>query len=485
MEWPACHHRHPGNMSKIRIVNGPYRGREKSLGEKSLTIGRDAEAGIQILDRSASRFHAEIFPVGGMYFVRDLDSKNGTYVNDDRLGDEELLREGDVIKIGTTELVFESGAALADDSSARIAYQDDPDMLSNTLEFRVDELSDIDEIADEEPAKDSARGLRILYQVGRILSDTGDITDKEAKVLDLLIAGMPAESALIFKREAATGKLVPTTVRTSAPAVQPVISRSIIKKTFAENKALHSANASEDERFERHASVVQKGIRSVICVPLSIGGHTRGVLYLARGVGANAFDQMDLEFVSACAIQLGLAQHAAEQSRKHRVATRQVMSALVQALEQRSGSIGAGDRCARTCIALAEASHLSTNARERVRKAGLLHHLDKLMAVNRDQALTLLESVEDLEQVLPLLRQAKERLDGSGPLGLKDGDLDLESRIVAVAVAFESRTAADPGADATVSIEAVMEEPGLDSTLTHLLQSCHLDGSLYQNRSDA
>ena len=100
-------------MSKIRIVNGPYRGREKTLGEKSLTIGRDAEAGIQILDRSASRFHAEIFPVGGMFFVRDLDSKNGTFINEDRLTDEELLRESDVIKIGTTELIFESGAALA------------------------------------------------------------------------------------------------------------------------------------------------------------------------------------------------------------------------------------------------------------------------------------------------------------------------------------------------------------------------------------
>jgi len=35
-------------MSKIRIMNGPYRGREKTLGEKALTIGRDAEAGIQL-----------------------------------------------------------------------------------------------------------------------------------------------------------------------------------------------------------------------------------------------------------------------------------------------------------------------------------------------------------------------------------------------------------------------------------------------------
>ncbi len=484
MECATFNPRYPALMSKIRIVNGPYRGREKSLSEKSLTIGRDAEAGIQILDRSASRFHAEIFPVGGMFFVRDLDSKNGTYVNDERLGDEELLREGDVIKIGTTELVFESGAALADDSSARIAYQDDPDMLSNTLEFRVDELSDIDEIADEQTAQDGARGLRILYQVGRILSDPGEVGDKEAKVLDFLVSGMPAESALIFKREAATGKLVPTTVRTSAPQVQPVISRSIIKKTFAENKALHSANAQEDERFDRHASVVQKGIRSVICVPLSIGGHTRGVLYLSRGVGAAAFDQMDLELISACAIQLGLAQHASEQSRRHRVAIRQLMTALVRALETRCGLVGAGERCARTCVALAEASQLSTVARERVRKAGLLHHLDRLMAVDRDEALTLLDSVDELENILPLLRHANERLDGSGPLGLKLNDLEIEARIVAVATALEACTGADPGADATASIDLVINDKGLDPTLTQLLQGCHLDGSLYANRSD-
>jgi response regulator RpfG family c-di-GMP phosphodiesterase len=120
-----------------------------------------------------------------------------------------------------------------------------------------------------------------------------------------------------------------------------------------------------------------------------------------------------------------------------------------------------------------------------VRKAGLLHHLDRLMATSRDQALELLESVEDLEQVMPLLRHAKERIDGSGPLGLKGEDLDLEARIVAVATALEARTAADPGADATVSIDAVMEEPGLDLTVTQLLQSCHLDGSLYANRADS
>jgi HD-GYP domain-containing protein (c-di-GMP phosphodiesterase class II) len=158
------------------------------------------------------------------------------------------------------------------------------------------------------------------------------------------------------------------------------------------------------------------------------------------------------------------------------------MTTLVRALETRAGNVGAGERCARTCLALAEASHLSGTARERVHQAGLLHHLDQLMAVGRDEALALLENIEELEHVLPLLRNAKERIDGSGPLGLKDKELELDSRIVAVAMALEAHTAADPGADATASIEAVISEKGLDPALTQLLQSCHLDGSLYTNR---
>ena len=54
-----------------------------------------------------------------MYFVRDLDSKNGTHINDQKLTDEELLREGDVIKIGTTELIIEPGIALKSTDDSR------------------------------------------------------------------------------------------------------------------------------------------------------------------------------------------------------------------------------------------------------------------------------------------------------------------------------------------------------------------------------
>lgn len=459
-------------MSKIRIVNGPYRGREKTMAMKPITIGRDAEAGIQILDRSASRFHAEIFPVGGMYFVRDLESKNGTYVNDEKITDEELLREGDVIKIGSTELIHESGTAINnDESSERISYREDPDLLSNTLEFRLDELSDIAEPKDPAAYQDHSLSLRMLYQIGRLLSDNNHSNEKEAKVLELLVHTLPSDCALIFRRDNATGKLVPSSLCTAQPSAHPVISRSIIKKTFSENKALHIANAQDDERFDRNSSVVQKGVRSVICVPLAVGGQTRGVLYLSRG--PKAFDQIDVELVSACAIQLGMSQFTFEQGKRHSATLWKAMSAMVKIVEARTGMTGSGERCARFCLALANAMNLDAGAKERLSHAGLLHQVvhSAGAGVTMNDVLAMFEDIENFDSILPLIRAA-----AADP---GDVEPDTESNILTVAAAFESATVADPGADVNEIIEHLAANKLYDPAVTSKLHGCHLDGSLY------
>jgi len=472
-------------MSKIRIANGPYRGRERGLVDKSITIGRDAEAGLQILDRSASRFHCEVFPVGGMWFVRDLDSKNGTSINDDKLKDEELLRPGDVIKIGTTEMIFEAGSASTDDdSSDRIRYQDDPEMLSNTLEFRVDELADLSEPAEESLShgaggRDGGKAVRILYQVGRILAESDRVTDLEARVLDCLVQQLPAECAVVFRRDSASGKLVPNGVRTAAIGIQPVISRSIVKKTFTENKAVHSANALEDERFSRNQSINSKQIRSVVCVPLVVSGSTRGVVYLSRGQGETAFDHGDLELASAVALQLSQAQQVREERRKHRVAINQTVSAMVRALEGRAACVGAGERCARAACAVAVAMRLPEDSQERLYMAGLLHHFPRLSG-DATTATRILDAIDDLEPLLPLVRAAYERLDASGPLRTVGDELDTEARILGATTAFAARLSADPGADPAMVIENLSTDPGFDANVTQILLACHMDGSMYK-----
>lgn len=75
---------------------------------KPFTIGRSTSADLQIPDdERMSRVHCEIRREGGHYYIRDLDSKNGTWVNEQRIK-ETQLQFGDKIKVGQTVIAFDS-----------------------------------------------------------------------------------------------------------------------------------------------------------------------------------------------------------------------------------------------------------------------------------------------------------------------------------------------------------------------------------------
>lgn len=72
-----------------------------------LTIGRSPEADVRIEDRFASQIHARVHSRRGSYYVEDLGSTNGTYLNGELVGGEADLRDLDQIRIGDTEFRFE------------------------------------------------------------------------------------------------------------------------------------------------------------------------------------------------------------------------------------------------------------------------------------------------------------------------------------------------------------------------------------------
>jgi two-component system cell cycle response regulator len=72
-------------------------------------IGRSSKNELPIDQESVSRHHARILPVSRAYFIEDLGSTNGTYVND-VLVTRHQLKDGDQIKIGRSILKFMSGS---------------------------------------------------------------------------------------------------------------------------------------------------------------------------------------------------------------------------------------------------------------------------------------------------------------------------------------------------------------------------------------
>jgi anti-anti-sigma factor len=81
-------------------------GREYPIPPAGLIIGRRPDAGVPLQDPEVSRSHAQIIYRNGTFVVADLGSANGTYLNDERVTDEALMTDGDVLRAGNCVLTF-------------------------------------------------------------------------------------------------------------------------------------------------------------------------------------------------------------------------------------------------------------------------------------------------------------------------------------------------------------------------------------------
>lgn len=95
-------------MASIIITTGQQEGHFYPLGRRTNVIGRDEGLFIQVLDTLVSRKHMQIRfdDKSNRYLVFDMKSRNGVYVNDQKIADETPLSEGDMIAIGGTRLLF-------------------------------------------------------------------------------------------------------------------------------------------------------------------------------------------------------------------------------------------------------------------------------------------------------------------------------------------------------------------------------------------
>jgi hypothetical protein len=84
-----------------------------------LTIGRSPDNDLVLPDSSVSRHHAILERIGAGWFIRDLNSSNGTEVNGDRFLGERALRNDDEILLGRTRLVFHDRASNDPSTSKR------------------------------------------------------------------------------------------------------------------------------------------------------------------------------------------------------------------------------------------------------------------------------------------------------------------------------------------------------------------------------
>lgn len=99
----------PKREACLVVINGTDLGKKYVLGQTSTVIGRSSKVDIQVDEEAISRSHAVIDNYGDHVMARDLESTNGTYVNDSPIR-ERRLTDGDQLKIGRTIFKFLSGS---------------------------------------------------------------------------------------------------------------------------------------------------------------------------------------------------------------------------------------------------------------------------------------------------------------------------------------------------------------------------------------
>jgi pSer/pThr/pTyr-binding forkhead associated (FHA) protein len=90
----------------LTVTKGADKGKSAKVEDTPFIIGRDEDVDFPISDEAVSRTHSIIIYENGKLYIRDMDSKNGTYLNGRRITKEEL-KNGDILRIGDTTIKVE------------------------------------------------------------------------------------------------------------------------------------------------------------------------------------------------------------------------------------------------------------------------------------------------------------------------------------------------------------------------------------------
>ncbi|MHC4414204.1 MAG: FHA domain-containing protein [Planctomycetota bacterium] len=122
-------------MATLLVISGPSEGRYYPLNASRLvSIGRDDQCSIQIVDDGISRRHLQIRyeQADDHHVAVDMRSANGVYVNGRRIVQESALRDGDIIGVGRSKLRY-TRQDFSDADSAWEHYQKTDEWRRGTL----------------------------------------------------------------------------------------------------------------------------------------------------------------------------------------------------------------------------------------------------------------------------------------------------------------------------------------------------------------
>jgi adenylate cyclase len=303
-------------MTKLYIFGGPEKGRLYDLQGDIIGIGRSPENDIQIKDASVSRNHLKIIKRGDKFFIEDLDSRNGTLVNDIQIrsGEEFEVKEGIPITIGdiVINLVKEYSVDDEDVIAPELSENDLAVLDSTDL---AEEINDTTGALTRDRPMTPQKNVELVYKVASLLMqslimDDEDINQILEKILSNILNLLKrVDRGAFILLDTSTGEisdLIPIFKKSSSDHIK-MYSQTIVDRVIREGKAVTMLDTRNEDEADLSDSIQIMRVRSVLCVPLISKSQIRGVIYVDSISRPHGFRREDLSLLTALSIPAALA----------------------------------------------------------------------------------------------------------------------------------------------------------------------------------
>lgn len=164
---------------KLKVMDGKHAGQEVPVTVNKFFIGRAEDCQLRPSSDLISRHHCAILVEEGYIAIRDFGSKNGTYVNDERVCGECELKAGDQLRVGPLNFVIDIAHGLAAKKRPPVASVQE--VAARTAEAASNSSIDVTQwLASEAKPKTSADTQRLEFSDTSITQTGGRVPEPSA-----------------------------------------------------------------------------------------------------------------------------------------------------------------------------------------------------------------------------------------------------------------------------------------------------------------
>lgn len=483
------------------ITRGLDQGMKQSFSEFPIKIGRDPSCGMVLKDQEVSRIHLVLKKRGRNYIISDLDSKNGCYINGEKVSNS-TIKNGDKILIGNTEILFTKNTDdmlfLCDDKEFEIEHHDsflEQTIIKNPQKIDKKKRLHQSEVLNQRSDNQlNASHLIDIYADLFLLEDLEEAAKKCLKNVFDLIPEISRSSFLKWSEDANQWTVLASKSKDSAKPFS--IEYSSYQQILSRKQLISSTKEAGTQK-------------SILILPLFKEKEILGVIHSEIDGAGDLFSPTQIEV-------LGLAASFCAPKIETLILRKEVdqmlfgmVEAMIATIEAKDRyTVGHSERVCRYSMAIADELKLNQDLKKILMISSLCHDIGKIGIPDKILKKASLLSPEEYEEmkmhpligekIMSHLPNAKrfisgikyhhEKWDGTGyPEGLQGEEIPFFGRIVAVADVFDAMVSGRSYSgflDESDAIEKIQKESDLfDPEIIKALVKAFEKGAITQRTS--